>query len=497
LKLVQSLTRKVNAVTVDTRFPSLGYVVSTRAQFSISSQVLPGVIVGLDAFAILSAAFITYSILLAGSLDDPGHYFAAVSFVCLVTIMLLNFAGLYQLEAIMRPVRSSGQIIIAFMTTVLFLLAAAFSLKVSADFSRLWMGSFAAGACAATIALRLVASLALGRLADMQVFTRHVVVIGTGEQARKLLVNIDALQPRFISIVGVFGETSESAPNTMGRHPVLGNIDTLAQFARRHRVDDVIIAMPWSADEQIGLLVSKLRQLPVNVYLGSDLVGFILPFRSPPDHFGDTPVVEVMDQPLAGWGVVHKGALDYGLALALTVVLLPLMFLVALAIKLDSKGPILFRQKRYGFVNRLFHIYKFRTMRHVEAPEGPTQQATRNDPRVTRVGRFLRRTSLDELPQLFNVLNGTMSLVGPRPHATDHDEIYSRVIMDYFVRHRVKPGITGWAQVNGFRGETKTLDDIKARVEHDIYYVENWSLLFDLKVLLKTALICLHGRNAY
>jgi len=204
-----------------------------------------------------------------------------------------------------------------------------------------------------------------------------------------------------------------------------------------------------------------------------------------------------MDQPLAGWGVVHKAALDYGLAVALTVVCLPLMLFIALAIKLDSEGPILFRQKRYGFVNRVFHIYKFRTMRDVETPDGPTQQATRNDPRVTRLGRFLRTTSLDELPQLFNVLNGTMSLVGPRPHATDHNEIYSRVIMDYFVRNRVKPGITGWAQVSGFRGETRTLDDIKARVEHDIYYAENWSPGMDLRIMLETIPAVLSGKGAY
>jgi len=411
--------------------------------------------------------------------------------------MLLHFAGLYQLEAIMRPVRSVSSIVIAFVTTLLFLLAAAFSLKVSADFSRLWMGAFAAGSCALTIVLRLLASLVLGRLADMQVFTRHVVVVGAGEQASKLLSHINTSQPRFISLLGIFTEEPSQTIKSARGHPVLGTIDSLVPFARRHRVDDIIIALPWSADEQIAALVNKLRELPVNVYLGSDLVGFRLPFRSPPDHFGDTPVVEVMDQPLAGWGVVHKATLDYGLALALTVALLPLMLLVAIAIRLDSEGPILFRQKRYGFVNRVFHIYKFRTMRYVETPEGRTQQATRNDPRVTRVGRFLRRTSLDELPQLLNVLNGTMSLVGPRPHATDHNEIYSGVIMDYFVRHRVKPGITGWAQVNGFRGETRTLEDIKARIEHDIYYVENWSMLLDLKVLLKTAFICLSGRNAY
>src|SRR5262249_38732277 len=155
--------------------------------------------------------------------------------------------------------------------------------------------------------------------------------------------------------------------------------------------------------------------------------------------------------------------------------------IIALVVRLDSRGPVLFRQQRYGFVNRVFYIYKFRTMRFDPTPESKTVQATRGDPRVTRVGRILRRTSLDELPQLFNVLNGTMSLVGPRPPATDHDETFSQMIRGYFARHRVKPGITGWAQVNGFRGETKSLEDIEMRVKHDIEYAENWSLTFDLK----------------
>jgi exopolysaccharide biosynthesis polyprenyl glycosylphosphotransferase len=209
------------------------------------------------------------------------------------------------------------------------------------------------------------------------------------------------------------------------------------------------------------------------------------------------PLVQVMGHPLAGWGAVEKAALDYGLGIIITILLLPLMAVIAVAIKLDSKGPVLFRQKRYGFVNRIFLINKFRTMRHVETVEEKTQQAIRDDPRVTRLGRFLRRTSLDELPQLFNVLNGTMSLVGPRPHANDHNEIYSQLVMGYFIRHRVRPGITGWAQVNGYRGETKTLEDIEARVKHDIYYVDNWSPMFDLSILFRTLLICLTGRNAY
>jgi putative colanic acid biosysnthesis UDP-glucose lipid carrier transferase len=222
-----------------------------------------------------------------------------------------------------------------------------------------------------------------------------------------------------------------------------------------------------------------------------------LPFRPPPDHFGEIQIVEVMGRPLAGWGIVRKAAIDYLLGAFLTVIALPLMMLIAILIKLESKGPALFRQERYGFSNRVFHIYKFRTMRHSEAAERVTIQATRNDPRVTRIGRFLRRTSLDELPQLFNVLNGTMSLVGPRPHAVDHNEAYAKMIRSYFARHRVKPGITGWAQVNGFRGEIKSIEDMELRVQYDIHYAENWTLLFDLKVLVMTFFICLTGRNAY
>ena len=471
---------------------------ATHVGFSISSQVLPGLMAALDSVAILAAALIPY-VTLVGSfpLGDPNHYLTAVCFVWLVTLMLFHFGGLYQLEPIMQPLAFTGKMTLAFATTVLFLLAAVFALKISADFSRMWMGTFAMGACILTIVLRYLASLILRRLADMRVFTRNVIIVGTGEQAKRLLTHINSNPPQFVSVLGVFAHDAGGVSLASNRYPILGTFSDLIPFARNHKVDDVVIALPWSADEQISSLVNVLRELPVHVYLGSDLVGFKLPFRSAPDHFGGMPLVQVMGHPLAGWGSVEKAALDYGLGIILTMLLLPLMAVIAAAIKLDSSGPVLFRQKRYGFVNRVFLINKFRTMRYVEVAEERTQQATRDDPRVTLLGRFLRRTSLDELPQLFNVLNGTMSLIGPRPHATDHNEIYSQMIMGYFARHRVKPGITGWAQVNGYRGETKTLEDIEARVSHDIYYVDNWSLLFDLQILLRTVLICLSGRNAY
>jgi Undecaprenyl-phosphate glucose phosphotransferase len=470
---------------------------ATSAGFSISSQVLPGLMAALDTLAIWSVALISFAALVGGYLDEAEHYITAICFVWLVTLMLMHFAGLYQLEPIMRPLGFVDKFLVAFATTVLFLLAAVFAFKVSADFSRLWMAAFTAGACSTTLVVRIVASLVLRRLADKRVFTRHVVIVGAGEQAKRLLAHIDANPPQFVSVLGIFAQDKGAISPLSNRYPVLGTFDELVSFARHHKVDDVVIALPWSADEQISALVGMLRELPVHVYLGSDLVGFRLPFRAAPDHFGGMPLVEVMGHPLAGWGSVQKAALDYGIGLILTVILAPMMAIIAIAIKLDSRGPVLFRQNRYGFVNRIFLINKFRTMRHSDVTEEKTKQATRDDPRVTRLGRFLRRTSLDELPQLFNVLNGTMSLVGPRPHANDHNEIYSQLVLGYFIRHRVKPGITGWAQVNGYRGETKTLQDIEARVRHDIYYVDNWSPLLDLKILIRTVLICLTGRNAY
>ena len=466
----------------------------SKRKLSFSSQVLPGIIAGLDSLVILSAAIISF-VTLVGSQVDVGYYAAAICFVWVVVGLLMHFGGLYRLDPIMAPLSYADKIVIAFGTTFLFLLAAAFSLKISTTFSRLWVSCFAAGACGTTLLFRILAARVVGYLADRRVFTRNVVIAGAGEQAQQLFTYIEKCSPRFITVLGVFPEQDcEPRPSP---YPLLGGLQNLVSYVRTHEVDDVIIALPWSSDEKILSVMTSLRELPVNAYLSSDLIGFRLPFRQSPDHFGDMPLVEVMGQPLQGWGSLQKAALDYGLGAVLTLLLLPVMAIIALAIKLDSRGPVLFRQERFGFVNKVFWIWKFRTMRHEPMPPKGTAQATREDPRVTWIGRILRKTSLDELPQLFNVLGGTMSLVGPRPHASDHNEEYSQLIRGYFARHRVKPGITGWAQVNGFRGETKSVGLMEARVKYDINYVENWSLFFDLKILLMTILAAISGRNAY
>ncbi|WP_333834786.1 exopolysaccharide biosynthesis polyprenyl glycosylphosphotransferase, partial [Rubrimonas sp.] len=279
--------------------------------------------------------------------------------------------------------------------------------------------------------------------------------------------------------------------------PVLGGLDDLLSYARRQKIDDVVVAMPWNANRNVTATIEKLKELPVNVYLSSDLIGYELAFRPVAAQFSSLPMFEVVQKPISGWSYALKTLEDYILTSLILLLLAPFLIFIAIAIKIDSPGPVFFMQQRLGFNNKPFSIYKFRSMYHRETPETVVKQATKGDPRVTRVGRFIRATSLDELPQLLNVLDGTMSLVGPRPHALSHNEEYGAQIRGYFARHRVKPGITGWAQVNGLRGETEALELMEARIQHDIYYAENWSLFLDLRILVMTALVVFFQKSAY
>ena len=258
----------------------------------------------------------------------------------------------------------------------------------------------------------------------------------------------------------------------------------------------MIVAVSGRLDTTANAVVRRLSTIPANVRLCPDLPPLTVAPREVGMLFGQ-PVLTVYRRPLTGWNQIAKRAEDLVIATLVLILVAPLMALVALLIRLDSPGPVLFRQKRLGFNNNVIVIFKFRTMKHRPVPEADVAQARRNDPRVTRVGAFLRRSSIDELPQLFNVLRGEMSLVGPRPHALAHNDQYAALIDEYLGRHRLQPGITGWAQVNGFRGETATLDKMQRRVEHDLAYIDDWSLLLDLKILVMTAFHGIIDRNAY
>ena len=466
--------------------------------FPISSSIVSGLVFLLDSFSVLIFGFLSIVLLIGFASENLDFYVPAVLFIWIASFMFFHFAGLYQFDTIVDPMKSWDNFIAAYAVSFLMLLAVAFSYKVSENFSRIWMYSFAISAGMSIAILRLCLSGIVNKLASKGFFVRNVVIVGGGEQGKRLLDHIKQTKPRFLKIVGVFDDRANLSGAQVAEFSIKGNLSDLMRYVRNHRVDDVIIALPWNAEDSLKWIIKRLRQLPINIYLGSDLIGFHVDLKASPSHFSGLPIVVVADKPMSGWNVVIKFLEDAILAVVVFVALSPLMVLIAIAIKLDSPGPVFFKQKRLGFNNRVFNVYKFRSMKQDSSPtNGKTVQAVHGDARVTRVGKFLRRTSLDELPQLFNVFNGTMSLVGPRPHAVDHNEEYSKKIYGYFARHRVKPGITGWAQVNGLRGEIKALEKMEERVEHDIYYAENWSLFFDLKIILKTVKVIIIGENAY
>jgi Undecaprenyl-phosphate glucose phosphotransferase len=259
------------------------------------------------------------------------------------------------------------------------------------------------------------------------------------------------------------------------------------------------MAMPMKAESRIVALLERMFVMPVDIRLAALVSKLRLRPRAY-SFIGSVPMLDLHDKPIRDWGGVAKWAFDKLIGCTALILLTPLMAAVAIAIRLESRGPALFRQKRYGFNNELIEVFKFRSMYTDMADVDAAKLVTRDDPRVTRVGRFIRRTSIDELPQLFNVVIGNLSLVGPRPHAMQAkaaDKLYDEAVDGYFARHKVRPGITGWAQINGWRGETDTEEKLRKRIEHDLYYIENWSLMLDAYILLRTPLALLKAENAY
>jgi Undecaprenyl-phosphate glucose phosphotransferase len=330
---------------------------------------------------------------------------------------------------------------------------------------------------------------------------RRTVVVGADKNGESLIGSLAAQRDSDVRVIGVFDDRGDarSAASCEGVQK-LGSVDDLVEFARRTRVDLVIFSLPISAEGRILQMLRKLWVLPVDIRLSAHTNKLRFRPRSY-SYIGNVPVLDIFDRPIADWDVVMKWLFDKIVGSLALLAAAPVMALVALAIKLDSKGPVLFRQRRYGFNNELIEVYKFRSMYVEQTDATAARLVTKDDPRVTRVGRFIRKTSLDELPQLFNVVfAGNLSLVGPRPHAVHakaENRIYDEAVDGYFARHRVKPGITGWAQINGWRGETDSQEKIQRRVEHDLFYIENWSILFDVYILARTPFALLNWERAY
>jgi len=346
--------------------------------------------------------------------------------------------------------------------------------------------------------VRVVLYKALVVGARRGMIARTVAIIGAGEPGNRLIKALERRKEPWVHIIGVFDDRVGRAPELPSGSGILGTVDDLIAYSRQNRVDEILIALPWGAETRLLDILSRLRSVPANIRLAPDVIGHHFLDRGF-GRLGGVPVFNVYSKPISGWGALLKRVEDLVFGGMALVVAAPLMVLCAIAIKLDSRGPILFRQNRYGYNNTLIGIYKFRSMYHEASDANCDRQTTRSDPRITRVGAVLRRTSLDELPQLLNVLIGDMSLVGPRPHATNTKaagRLFEEVVREYAARHKVKPGITGWAQVRGWRGETDTEEKILRRVECDLFYMENWSIFFDIEILFRTIMV-VAGKNVY
>jgi Undecaprenyl-phosphate glucose phosphotransferase len=334
---------------------------------------------------------------------------------------------------------------------------------------------------------------AAGRLKQL------VAIYGTGDLAERLVERLGVVCPETIEIVGVFDDRAGRGVVGKGlRELPHGTTDDLVEMSRLLEIDRIVVALPHAAEKRLLEILRKLHKMPVEISLAPDMVGFNVPAK---DHeeFGGLPLLDVYGKPMTFGQTLVKSAFDRLAAAFGVVVLSPVLLAVAAAIKLDSKGPVLFRQNRYGFGDRVIGVYKFRTMKAETADADGEKQTEVNDPRITRIGGFLRKTSLDELPQLFNVLRGELSLVGPRPHAVSMRVRQRRnedIVPDYALRHHVKPGITGWAQVNGRHGPVDTERHLHERVAYDLDYINHWSLWFDIKIIVRTLFIAFARREA-
>jgi len=428
-----------------------------------------------------------------------GLYAMTTLLFSLFLVQSLYAAGMYRFSVLMAPLAHAGRQIAIYVLLFLLLIAGGFALKISAEFSRVWAFSWLVALGILGIGSRLGLAAVVKNAASAGRIRRNIVVYGGGAQGERLIHHIERLNEPWNHVVGVFDDRLGRVSTVVAGYPVLGNLADLVAWARRNRTDEVLIALPWSAEERLLSIMHCLAVLPTNVRLSPEFVGLDRLHRRTTHQF-DIPMLNIMEKPLSSWGALSKEVLDRVLASMIFVGALPVMLIAAIAIKLESRGPVLFRQQRYGFNNQLIEVYKFRTM-YTDRTDANAEQLTQaNDPRVTRVGAILRRLSIDELPQLLNVLRGEMSVVGPRPHALKAKaggKLYEDVVDEYATRHKVKPGITGWAQVNGWRGNTETERDLIGRVEHDIYYIENWSVLFDLNIILRTVWVCLRGTNSY
>jgi Undecaprenyl-phosphate glucose phosphotransferase len=429
------------------------------------------------------------------------RYAGAIFGIAVLAMLAFQAADIYQVQAFRGYEKQYFRLASAWSVVFLIAIGLTFFAKVGDQYSRVWLGAFYVIGLVTLLAFRRALFLLVRHWTREGRLDRRTVVVGADERGETLIQSLAAQRDSDVRVLGVFDDRGDDrAPTAIAGRKKLGSVDDLVEFARKTRIDLVIFALPISAEGRILQMLKKLWVLPVDIRLAAH--SNKLRFRPRAySYIGNVPVFDVFDKPITDWDVVMKWLFDKIVGSLILIAAAPLMLITAIAIKLDSRGPVFFKQKRYGFNNELIEVYKFRSMYVDQCDATASKLVQKSDPRVTRVGAFIRKTSIDELPQLINVVfKGNLSLVGPRPHAVHakaENRLYDEAVDGYFARHRVKPGITGWAQISGWRGETDTHEKIQRRVEHDLYYIENWSVLFDLFILAKTPIALARTENAY
>ena len=427
---------------------------------------------------------------LAAAVGAFGGRFDGACLILALLVFAMTFPG-----SLARETAAAGDlmldIVAGWAAIVALLLLLGWSTRTLEAFDPRVLLAWTFATPAALFAAHRLLPVVLPRLLAAEGMHRTAVIAGANDLGRGLARRLAGDPMLGVRFAGYFDDRAHDRI----REDVLGGIAALPAYVRANGIDIIYIALPMASQPRILKLLEDLRDSTASIYFVPDIFVFDL-IQARVDSIGDLPVVAVCETPFYGFNGLVKRVSDLVLGGMILLLISPLMLAIAIGVKLSSPGPVLFKQRRYGLDGRKIVVYKFRSM--TVAEDGDiVRQATKNDSRVTRFGAFLRRTSLDELPQFINVVQGRMSVVGPRPHAVAHNEMYRKLIRGYMIRHKVRPGITGLAQVNGFRGETETVEKMKARIEHDLAYLRSWSLLLDLQIILKTVVVVLKKQNAY
>ena len=475
--------------------PAALAVTNQKVGRAYSPIVITGAVRVVD-FVMLSAIgialYFAYVVRLSGF---NWEYPAAIFAMTATAVICFQAADIYEVQVFRGQLRQMSRMISSWAFVFLLFIGASFLVKRGGDISRLWLTAFFFVGLAALVTGRIFLRSLVRGWARQGRLDRRTIVVGADESGEQLVRALKGQDDSDIAVLGVFDDRDDDRATDTAASPILGETDAIASPPHPRRPRDHRAVDPGRV---ANLDAERLRVLPDEITLRRHEQATL-----PPDLSASaTCRGSRVRAPITDWELVMKWLFDHVVGVVILLLALPVMGLVALAVKLDSPGPVLFRQKRFGFNNERIDVFKFRSMYHEHADPLAARVVTRNDSRVTRVGRFIRKTSLDELPQLFNVVfKSNLSLVGPRPHAVQgklQSRLFDEAVDGYFARHRVKPGITGWAQINGWRGEVDTDEKIQKRVEFDLYYIENWSVLFDLYILLKTPLALMtRNENAY